>query len=152
MIRELIEDLHRLKYDNKNNLEEVFIYENGMFKKSFSEKIEIGYIILIKEGSNVPADCIVIDTNLNEGLCYLETSSLDGEKNLKEKYCYKEIYGIFSNKQHFDFENFFNTDSNNNININYPIIEGKCQCDSPNDDLYKLDGTLKINYQLLKNV
>ena len=146
MIRELIEDLHRLKYDNKNNLEEVFIYENGIFKKSFSEKIEIGYIILIKEGCNVPADCVVIDSNLNEGLCYLETSSLDGEKNLKEKYCYKEIYGIFSNKQHFDFENFFNTDSNNNININYPIIEGICQCDSPNDDLYKLDGTLKINY------
>ena len=158
MIRELIEDLHRLKYDNKNNLEEVFIYENGLFKKSFSEKIEIGYIILIKEGSNVPADCIVIDTNLNEGLCYLETSSLDGEKNLKEKYCYKEIYGIFSNKQHFDFENFLNfdninsnNDNNKNININFPIIEGICQCDSPNDNLYNLEGTLKLNYTKNKN-
>ena len=161
MIRELIEDLHRLKYDNKNNLEEVFIYENGMFKKSFSEKIEIGYIILIKEGSNVPADCIVIDTNLNEGLCYLETSSLDGEKNLKEKYCYKEIYGIFSNKQHFDFENFLNIDNinsnnnnnnKNNINIDYPIIEGICQCDSPNDNLYNIEGTLKLKYKKNKNV
>ena len=44
-----------------------------------------------------------------------------------------------------------NNNNKNNININYPIIEGICQCDSPNDNLYNLEGTLKLNYTKNKN-
>jgi phospholipid-transporting ATPase len=32
-----------------------------------------------------PADLIVFSTSLEGGLCFIETSSLDGEKNLKPK-------------------------------------------------------------------
>lgn len=37
-----------------------------------------------------PADLIVIGSSYESGVCYIETSSLDGEKNLKPKSSIKE--------------------------------------------------------------
>lgn len=37
-----------------------------------------------------PADLIVLHSAIESGACYIETSSLDGEKNLKQKSAIKE--------------------------------------------------------------
>ena len=37
------------------------------------------------ENEAFPADLIVLGSSLDSGACYIETSSLDGEKNLKPK-------------------------------------------------------------------
>jgi magnesium-transporting ATPase (P-type) len=37
----------------------------------------------------LPADMIVLKTNKSEGIVYLETSGLDGEKTLKNRYVNK---------------------------------------------------------------
>jgi magnesium-transporting ATPase (P-type) len=126
IIREFIEDLSRLKYDNMNNNEEVYVFRNGEFIKSISETIKVGEIILIKEGENVPCDIILIDSNLNDGLCYVETSNLDGEKNLKNKLCNILTYGLFCEKKHVKFEKIFTT---NKIIKNNILISGFVQCD-----------------------
>ena len=142
IIREFIEDLSRLKYDNMNNNEEVYVFRNGEFIKSISETIKVGEIILIKEGENVPCDIILIDSNLNDGLCYVETSNLDGEKNLKNKLCNILTYGLFCEKKHVKFEKIFTT---NKIIKNNILISGFVQCDLPNIDLNKIDGNITIN-------
>lgn len=38
----------------------------------------IGDIIKLKKGEAVPADMVLLSTNQNKGVCYVETSSLDG--------------------------------------------------------------------------
>lgn len=54
-------------------------------------EIHVGDIIMVKKDEAFPADMILIGSSNPEGHCYIMTSSLDGEKNLKPKYSVKEI-------------------------------------------------------------
>ena len=45
----------------------------------------MGEIILVKEGENFPSDILLLRSSIVDGHCFIETSSLDGEKNLKYK-------------------------------------------------------------------
>ena len=56
-----------------------------------------GEIILVYGNKSIPADMILIDSGFSEGICYVETSSLDGEKTLKLKVANKYTQGFISN-------------------------------------------------------
>jgi phospholipid-transporting ATPase len=47
--------------------------------------IQVGDLMLVKENESFPADLVVLSTYFESGVCFIETSSLDGEKNLKPK-------------------------------------------------------------------
>jgi phospholipid-transporting ATPase len=38
---------------------------------------------MVKENKAFPADLIVLSSSIGTGACYIETSTLDGERNLK---------------------------------------------------------------------
>ena len=143
MIRELIEDLGRNKYDRLSNEEEVIVLRNGKFTKSQSRTLKSGEIVLIYENKPIPADLVIIDSGMREGECYIETSSLDGEKTLKLKIANNKIYGLISKK----------------INTNKRIekiknlidfkISGFVQVSPPNSDLNQIDG--KLNFFIQEN-
>jgi phospholipid-transporting ATPase len=97
MIREIIEDLSRHNYDNLNNGEEVIVLRENKFVKAMSSTLRHGEIILLYENKSIPADMILIDSGFSEGTCYVETSSLDGEKTLKLKISNKYTQGFISN-------------------------------------------------------
>ena len=144
MIRDLIEDLSRLTYDRINNNEEIIVFKDGKFIKSYSAKINIGELIIVNENKQIPCDLIIIDSNLNDGMAYVETSSLDGEKNLKPKISNNNLCGLFKNLLNSsNDENPFNT----NVFYNMKFF-GFCQCDHPNSDLNKLDGRVSISYNI----
>ena len=144
MIRDLIEDLSRLTYDRINNNEEIIVFRDGKFIKSISSKLNIGELIIVNENKQIPCDLILIDSNLNDGMAYVETSSLDGEKNLKPKISNNNLCGVFKNLLNSsNDENPFNT----NVFYNMKFI-GFCQCDNPNSDLNKLDGRVSISYNI----
>ena len=98
MIRELIEDLARRKYDNINNEEEVIVLRDNEFVSSINKTLRHGEIVLVYENQSIPADMLLIDTTFKEGICYVETSSLDGEKTLKLKVANKYTQGFISKK------------------------------------------------------
>ena len=108
MIRDLIEDLSRLTYDRLNNNEEVIVFRDGKFIKSISSSLNVGEVILIYENKQIPSDMIIIDSNLNDGMAYVETSSLDGEKNLKPKIANNNLKGFFKNKLNYPEEKIEN--------------------------------------------
>ena len=51
--------------------------------------------MLVKENEPFPADLVVLGTCFDTGACFIETSSLDGEKNLKPKSAISETLPYF---------------------------------------------------------
>lgn len=49
------------------------------------KKVIVGDILRVRKNEEVPADCIILKTSHEKGLCYVETKNLDGETNLKSK-------------------------------------------------------------------
>lgn len=85
MFREALEDRERHKSDIQTNSQKCLMYKNGVFIPILWREVKVGDIVKIEEMDILPADIIVIATSFPDGSCYLETSSLDGEKNLKPK-------------------------------------------------------------------
>jgi phospholipid-transporting ATPase len=143
MLRDLIEDLTRLQYDRLNNNGEVIVFREKKFINSISSSLRLGELIIVLENEQIPADMILIDSNLNDGMAYVETSTLDGEKNLKPKIANNNIFGLFKNCLNSPDEKPCNSNVFNGMEI-----EGFCQCNPPNYILNKLDGKILIKYNI----
>ena len=131
MLRELVEDIQRYKYDKLSNSHKVKKINKGKELTIKSEHIEVGDVIIVNENEEFPCDMILLDSMNKESIAYIETASLDGEKTLKTKLGIKELKGLFyenGEKLHF-----------------YKSIKGKCLCDMPNPELYRFDGKININ-------
>ena len=141
MIREAIEDLVRNNYDNLNNEEEVIVLRNNRFTRSTSQTLKHGEIILVYENHNIPADMILIDTGFGEGTCYVETSSLDGEKTLKLKVANKYTQGFISNELKINkgIEKF--------IQNKLFYFSGFIKINAPNANLNYINGTFHPKFQ-----
>jgi P-type E1-E2 ATPase len=63
----------------------VYILKDGDFKQMLSSDIVVGDLVLVKEDEMFSADMIVLTASNEGGVCYIQTSSLDGEKNLKKR-------------------------------------------------------------------
>lgn len=83
VLREGIEDYRRYKTDKKTNMMTFHkLQSKGTFEEIQSKDIKVGDILLVDENSTFPADLILLKSSggLN---AFIQTSSLDGEKNLK---------------------------------------------------------------------
>lgn len=97
-----------------------------------------------------PADLIIIESS-NEGVCFIQTSSLDGEKNLKKRMKPKDFDIVVPSAA--TFGNATRTLGGKNekakkgggLGGRYPTFKGKCQCDDPNAELYDFTGALIID-------
>ena len=140
MIRELIEDISRHNYDKLNNQARVWCYNQiqEQFLEIKSEEIKIGELIIVKNNMSIPCDLVILDTSSEEGICYVETSSLDGEKGLKQKISNKITNGSFRKMCSSSLQN---TDI---FKLRKIALKGFCQCDKPNPRLNKLDGRISI--------
>ncbi len=102
------------------------IYKNE--EKKFIEKhwadILVGKILKIKKNEMIPADILIIKSSDENGLCYLETTNLDGESALKPR------QSIITYQKFIQNEN--------------DVIEIKdsLEVDLPNVHIYKVEGYL----------
>lgn len=128
IIREGIEDYNRHKSDVELNSMICSVYREGKFQKIQWADVHVGDIVLVEEQETFPADLVVLATSLANGNCYIETSSLDGEKNLKPRLAPKETCDKFSkNGDKAIFR-----------------LEGKITCEAPNPSLHSFAGTLAV--------
>ena len=110
LVREAIEDLNRAKLDKEQNSEKVKTYRNKKWVEVTSGELNLGEIIQVKKDNVIPADLLCIDTNLQDGNCFIETGTLDGEKTLK----IKSALNFTKGKLNVIMENNNNEDDNNN--------------------------------------
>ncbi len=59
------------------------------YEENISEKLEVGDIIMIKNKQQISADSIFLHCNDDLDKCCLNTSQMDGERNLKPKLALK---------------------------------------------------------------
>ena len=53
----------------------------------------------VNDGEFFPADLVILSSSLTQGMCYIETSSLDGETNLKVRSAIPQTFGLTDEKQ-----------------------------------------------------
>jgi P-type E1-E2 ATPase len=46
---------------------------------------KVGDILYLKEGDEIPADCIILESDNLKNDTFVQTAQLDGERNLKQK-------------------------------------------------------------------
>ena len=133
LIREGIEDCARGRLDKQQNEEKCDVYnpDTNKWEETQSGKLYVGDIISVLENETFPADIILIDSNLPEGICYIETGTLDGEKTLKLKESSLQTGG-FLNESGIKKNNF--------------KCSGVIFADMPNPELYQLNGKMHLKY------
>jgi magnesium-transporting ATPase (P-type) len=124
-----------------NNQEEILVFRNNKFEISSSKTLRHGEIILLYENKIIPADMILIDSGFIEGTCYVETSSLDGEKTLKLKVANKYTQGFISN----DIK--ANKGIEKNIQSEKYSFNGFIKINAPNPDLNYVNGTIHAQFE-----
>ena len=77
-----------------------------------------------------PADWVLLSSS-SAGDCFIATSSLDGEKNLKKRVQSKKLDQYFP-KDDYDAKQLL-------------TVKGEVQCEPPNKDLHSLNGQIIIN-------
>jgi len=104
LLREFFEDRVRQKYDQKNNdfNARYLNSRSGEFDYYTWGEIMVGDIITVKDNEIFPADILIIECSGQHGLCYIETSSLDGEKNLKLRAIPDELHLDWGSPMRFE--------------------------------------------------
>ena len=59
--------------------------KDGKLQVGKSKDVRVGDILLIGSDEEFPADMVMMASSAPDASCYVQTSSLDGEKNLKTK-------------------------------------------------------------------
>ncbi|XP_063732324.1 phospholipid-transporting ATPase IA isoform X2 [Eleginops maclovinus] len=125
-VKEFIEDLKRHNADSIVNKKECQVLRNGAWEIVHWEKVEVGNIIKVNGGDFVPVDAVFLWSSEPQGMCYIETSNLDGETNLKIR------QGLQVTSDIRDIDSLMR-------------LSGKMECESPNRHLYEFVGNLRLD-------
>ncbi|KAI8058138.1 hypothetical protein BDF22DRAFT_724944 [Syncephalis plumigaleata] len=122
-IKEIMEDRKRHISDFETNARYTKTLSGDVFVDTKWRDVHVGDIVRVEGGEAFPADIILLSSSEPEGLCYIETSNLDGETNLKIKQALAETAGMITPQD-------------------VSHLEGYIECELPNNSLYTFDGTL----------
>ncbi|KAI7850667.1 hypothetical protein BDC45DRAFT_546515 [Circinella umbellata] len=125
-LKEVAEDWGVHRSDAELNARKCKVLVGSEFIEKAWRDIKVGDVLRIESGENFPADLILISSSEPEGLCYVETSNLDGEVNLKIKQALQQTSTILNP-------------------IEMSRLQGVIKCEQPNNRLYNYDGVLSIS-------
>lgn len=80
-------DYRRYTSDSKINSQKVKRVKlpSVEIENTTADQLKVGDVLKIENDEQLPADCMVLSTGDPIGQCYISTSQLDGERNLKPK-------------------------------------------------------------------
>uniref|UniRef100_A0A383WKY7 Phospholipid-transporting ATPase n=1 Tax=Tetradesmus obliquus TaxID=3088 RepID=A0A383WKY7_TETOB len=126
-IKEGYDDVHRHRNDNQvNNRKVILLSQQGDVDQQQEvtwKDVVAGDLLKVRADEEVPADLLLLSSPDPDNLCYVETANLDGETNLKIKYCWS-MFTAGREAQHFQ-------DLAQDWTIGY---------EAPNEKLYVFDG------------
>ncbi|XP_040565458.1 phospholipid-transporting ATPase IB isoform X2 [Lepeophtheirus salmonis] len=127
-LKEILEDFKRHREDDKLNNSPISVLD--FLRKEWYVKrwkdIVVGDVLLVEDNHFFPADLVLLSSSEPQGMCYIETSNLDGETNLKIRSPPIETA---------DF---------NTRELLCNEFHGVIECEAPNRNLYDFKGNIKI--------
>ncbi|KAK2424610.1 ATPase E1-E2 type family protein / haloacid dehalogenase hydrolase family protein [Trifolium repens] len=129
--KEAWDDYNRYLSDKKANQKEVWVVRKGVKKLIQAQDILVGNIIWLRENDEVPCDLVLIGTSDPQGVCYVETSALDGETDLKTRVIPPACMGIDVELLH--------------------KIKGVIECPSPDKDVRRFDANMRLYPPFIDN-
>ncbi len=90
------------------------------------KEVQVGDIVKIGAGELFPADLLLLSSSEPNSICYIKTSNLDGETNLKIR------QGLNKTSHLLD-------------SIHLSSFSATIECEGPNQHLYEFSGNLKIS-------
>ncbi|XP_073518556.1 phospholipid-transporting ATPase IB isoform X2 [Phyllobates terribilis] len=125
-IKEIIEDYKRHKADNTVNNKRTIVLRGGTWQNVIWREVAVGDIVKVTNGQHLPADMIILSSSEPQAMCYIETSNLDGETNLK----IRQGLPATSNLQSIE---------------DLAKLTGRIECEGPNRHLYDFTGNLRMD-------
>ena len=123
-VKEFIEDLKRHKADGEINKRKVLVLRDGNWQNLKWTEVLVGDIVKITNGSFFPADIVILSSSEPQGMCYIETSNLDGETNLKIRQGLSETSQLLTHQELLQ-------------------LGGTVECAVPNRHLYEFVGNIR---------
>lgn len=123
--KELVEDFKRRSQDKELNQSLTYVFDKTSFVPRKWLDLRVGDIVRVESGQVFPADLVLISSSEPEGLCYIETSNLDGETNLKIKQSLPETANFISPNKISE-------------------LSGEIHSEHSNNNLYKFEATIII--------
>ncbi|KAM7280288.1 hypothetical protein ACFE04_007422 [Oxalis oulophora] len=126
MGKEAVEDWRRQRQDIEVNNRLVKVhYGDSLFTNIKWKNLRVGDIVRIEKDQLFPADLILLSSSFDVGICYVETTNLDGETNLKLK-------------QSLESTSKLNDDSC------FQNFKAVIRCEDPNANLYSFVGSIEL--------
>ncbi|KAF9167790.1 hypothetical protein DFQ26_003185 [Actinomortierella ambigua] len=122
-VKEAMEDMKRHRSDSETNARLTKVLQGNTFVPQQWRHIKVGDIVRVEGGEPFPADLVLLSSSEPEGMCYIETSNLDGETNLKIKQALPETAHLLTPHD-----------------VSY--LGGQIRSEQPNNSLYTYEGTL----------
>ncbi|KAI9462638.1 calcium transporting ATPase [Russula earlei] len=124
--KEVQEDLKRNQSDIElNSRRAKVLIQTGSFDPIKWKNIKVGDVIRLENDDFIPADVILLSSSEPEGFCYIETSNLDGETNLKIKQASPQTSDLTSPNR-------------------VTALRGSLRSEHPNNSLYTYEGALDL--------
>ncbi|WOL18362.1 phospholipid-transporting ATPase 3-like [Canna indica] len=130
LIKEAFEDWKRFQNDIAINSTPVDVLQGQNWETVPWRKLQVGDVVRIKQDGFFPADLLFLASTNPDGVCYIETSNLDGETNLKIRKALERTWDFLLPDKAAEFK-------------------GEIQCEQPNNSLYTFTGNLIIESQTL---
>lgn len=135
MLKDAYLDYLRHKSDNdiNNRITRVWNDEAHEFQPVFWKDLKVGNIVYLEQDDQIPADCVLLYTSEKAGVCYIETSNLDGETNYKIKRSMVELANFL-----------YGSDVQECMSNLNGLDDAVLKVENPNNKLYQFSGSIKL--------
>ncbi|XP_028856986.1 probable phospholipid-transporting ATPase VA isoform X2 [Denticeps clupeoides] len=122
-IKDLWEDYRRHRSDKEINHMDCLVYNRNerRYMEKYWKEVRVGDFIRLRCNEILPADVLLLSSSDPDGLCHIETATLDGETNLKQRQVVRSF---------IDLDCEFDPSKYNSV----------IECEKPNNDLNRFRG------------
>ena len=133
MVKEAVEDRKRYRKDQQTNARTTYILDaSGNFEKREWKDVRVGNIVKVFDRGEMPADLVLLSSVNKDGGCYVETSNIDGETNLKIREAETTLAQHVRTGAGVD-------------PIKLAELRGELKCEAPNKNIHSFVGRIDVS-------